>query len=72
MNTSARKKKTHGTSAVVRTFVVVLALLLCLTGLMPLLGAASDSEAEQTVIPVSYTHLDVYKRQATYRAFATP
>ena len=50
MNTSARKKKTHGTSAVVRTFVVVLALLLCLTGLMPLLGAASDSEAEQTVI----------------------
>ena len=50
MNTSARKKKTHGTSAVSRTFVVILALLLCLTGLMPLLGAASDGDAEQTVI----------------------
>ena len=49
-----------------RTGALILALALCLS-----LGAhaAGSTTATVPVTPVSYTHLDVYKRQTVYSTY---
>ncbi len=50
MKVSSSQHKMNQSSKIVKAVMVVLAILLCLTTLIPLLGAAADSQAEQTII----------------------
>ena len=54
LNTRAGGKSLHWGPAIISGFFVVIAVL----------GAVFVSVAERGLTPVSYTHLDVYKRQA--------
>ena len=52
---SASKKLFHGAAPVALTLAIVCALGAC---------KKDDAAATGPAVPVSYTHLDVYKRQA--------